>query len=78
MAFTTPTYEHVQDSLHDGYASVVLRVASGARVNVSRLLLYTDDCPQVGMFGRGSACRACLPGGFCPGGDRVWPLPGKP
>ena len=72
VTFITPTYDRVRDSLDDGYASIVLRMASGARVNVSKLLLYTDDCLQVGMFGRGSACRACSAGGFCPGKVTVW------
>ena len=28
------------------------------------------------MYGVGLTCRPCPEGGFCPGGNRVWPLPG--
>ena len=47
VAFTTPTYGDVQASLMDGYADVVLHLSTGTRSSLSKVLLYTEDCPQV-------------------------------
>jgi len=30
----------------------------------------------IGWYGHGLDCRPCPEGGYCPGGYRVWPLPG--
>lgn len=39
-------------------------------------VFFTDDCPEVGTFGRGSECVECPKGAVCPGGNRMWPMPG--
>ena len=35
-----------------------------------------DTDVSVGYYGRGLNCSTCPQGAFCPGGDRVWSLPG--
>lgn len=39
-------------------------------------MYYTNDCPFEGWYGRGLNCRPCPEGARCPGGYRIWPLPG--
>jgi hypothetical protein len=34
----------------------------------SQRLLFTDDCPTEGQFGKGLDCKPCPEGGRCPGG----------
>ena len=75
-SFLTPTHREVKGALVGGYANISLYMASGTAANVTRLLFLTEDCPTFGMAGRGESCRPCPPGGYCPGGDRIWPLPG--
>lgn len=29
-----------------------------------------------GYYGNGTDCKKCPHGAYCPGGNRVWPLPG--
>eukprot|EP00698_Gefionella_okellyi_P004951 TRINITY_DN1456_c0_g1_i3.p1 TRINITY_DN1456_c0_g1~~TRINITY_DN1456_c0_g1_i3.p1 ORF type:complete len:2371 (+),score=516.66 TRINITY_DN1456_c0_g1_i3:4402-11514(+) len=36
----------------------------------------SSDCPYEGLYGYGTDCQPCPDGGYCPGGYRVWPLPG--
>eukprot|EP01113_Clastostelium_recurvatum_P029061 TRINITY_DN3509_c0_g1_i6.p1 TRINITY_DN3509_c0_g1~~TRINITY_DN3509_c0_g1_i6.p1 ORF type:complete len:786 (+),score=89.53 TRINITY_DN3509_c0_g1_i6:1646-4003(+) len=52
-----------------GYLAGILQCAD---IDV---LYYTEDCPVVGMWGR-EVCLPCPVGGLCPGGFRVWALPG--
>eukprot|EP00698_Gefionella_okellyi_P003991 TRINITY_DN1369_c0_g1_i1.p1 TRINITY_DN1369_c0_g1~~TRINITY_DN1369_c0_g1_i1.p1 ORF type:complete len:4179 (+),score=776.41 TRINITY_DN1369_c0_g1_i1:1337-12538(+) len=40
------------------------------------VVFLTNDCPFEGLFGRGLDCHVCTVGGYCPGGYRIWPLPG--
>jgi len=48
-------------------------------MNFTKLVYYTSSlCLEEGQWtddGKGG-CRPCPTGGFCPGGGRVWPLPG--
>jgi len=37
---------------------------------------FSEVCPNEGSYGSGLDCRPCLPGGTCPGGPRLWALPG--
>jgi alpha-tubulin suppressor-like RCC1 family protein len=46
------------------------------RAGWAKIVFFTDDCPQPGSYGLGAACRPCPTGGWCPGGNRVWPLAG--
>eukprot|EP00163_Fabomonas_tropica_P022184 TRINITY_DN386_c0_g1_i3.p1 TRINITY_DN386_c0_g1~~TRINITY_DN386_c0_g1_i3.p1 ORF type:complete len:3197 (-),score=554.22 TRINITY_DN386_c0_g1_i3:84-9674(-) len=48
--------------------------AGGASVAVE--VFYTDDCPTEGVFGSGGDCKPCPVGAYCPGGNRIRPLPG--
>eukprot|EP00698_Gefionella_okellyi_P025424 TRINITY_DN9292_c0_g1_i1.p1 TRINITY_DN9292_c0_g1~~TRINITY_DN9292_c0_g1_i1.p1 ORF type:complete len:2104 (+),score=484.85 TRINITY_DN9292_c0_g1_i1:610-6921(+) len=61
-----------------GYANVtVINTDPMAPAAVlSRTLYFTNDCPTVGSFGIGSNCQTCPVGGYCPGGNRIWPLGG--
>ena len=60
----------------DGYYSMRVVNSGGSERTVDGFIYYSDDCPEEGFFGRGSNCKPCPKGGFCPGGDRVWALPG--
>ena len=53
-----------------------IRTAEGPAAELRLALLYSEDCPKAGWFGRGLDCRPCPKGGYCPGGDRIWPQPG--
>eukprot|EP00698_Gefionella_okellyi_P009326 TRINITY_DN2363_c0_g2_i1.p1 TRINITY_DN2363_c0_g2~~TRINITY_DN2363_c0_g2_i1.p1 ORF type:complete len:1499 (-),score=278.00 TRINITY_DN2363_c0_g2_i1:2715-6782(-) len=47
------------------------------RSNVNgRDLFQTDDCPAIGVWGRGTNCMSCPAEAYCPGGFRLWPRPG--
>jgi hypothetical protein len=60
-----------------GYKIVTLQnLNSSTYSERTGLIFYTDDCPEPGMFGRGTDCRECPVGGICPGGYRIRPLPG--
>ena len=52
-----------------------LRVTCGQTI-LNASLFVTDKCLYRGWFGSGASCRPCPVGGYCPGGDRIWPLPG--
>ena len=54
----------------------VVRGADGAWGDFADAVLYTDDCPFPGSFGRGLDCAPCPEGAECPGGYRLWPVPG--
>ncbi|KNC46761.1 uncharacterized protein AMSG_11755 [Thecamonas trahens ATCC 50062] len=70
MTVVTPSYTS------EGYRTInVTNLRSEASV-LERTMFFTDDCPQPGQFGRGTACRTCPTGAYCPGGFRMWPLPG--
>jgi hypothetical protein len=72
----TPPRESVVDDETNGYAGLALQTADGPGVEVAEAVLYTADCPERGWIGRGSNCRRCPAGGYCPGGNRIWPIPG--
>eukprot|EP00698_Gefionella_okellyi_P008903 TRINITY_DN2236_c0_g1_i2.p1 TRINITY_DN2236_c0_g1~~TRINITY_DN2236_c0_g1_i2.p1 ORF type:complete len:2997 (-),score=691.31 TRINITY_DN2236_c0_g1_i2:204-8054(-) len=57
------------------YYNVTLRNPDGGWL-VYDGLFYTEDCPYEGQFGSGLNCRPCPIGGICPGGQRVWAMPG--
>ena len=50
VTFTTPSHSAVQGLLVDGYADVVLQLTTGVRSTLSKLLFYTEDCPQVRLL----------------------------
>jgi hypothetical protein len=61
---------------YEGYASLTVMNPDGG-VGVERDIMYfSEDCPQVGLVGRGTSCRQCPSGAFCPGGNRIWPSAG--
>ena len=65
ISFLTPTAEEVRDSLGPaGYVPVRLRHPLGTVANLTQLVVYTEDCPRFGMFGRGLSCRTCPAGGY--------------
>eukprot|EP00698_Gefionella_okellyi_P011631 TRINITY_DN3077_c0_g1_i1.p1 TRINITY_DN3077_c0_g1~~TRINITY_DN3077_c0_g1_i1.p1 ORF type:complete len:2771 (+),score=647.15 TRINITY_DN3077_c0_g1_i1:106-8418(+) len=57
------------------YLNVTLRNPGGGWLTYSKMY-FTEDCPEEGQFGRGANCTACPTGAFCPGGYRLWALPG--
>jgi hypothetical protein len=60
----------------DGYANITVSTLDGPATMLSLNLYYTEDCPRRGWFGMGLSCMPCSKGGYCPGGRRIWPLPG--
>ena len=68
VSFITPTGEENERDA-DGYADVVVLRSDGVAARVSRLLYYTEDCPQFGTIGVGIACSKCPRGAFCPGSE---------
>ena len=75
ITFLVPpwTQEFTDD---DGYANITVSTIDGPATMLSLNLYYTEDCPRRGWFGTGLSCMPCLNGGYCPGGRRIWPLPG--
>jgi hypothetical protein len=61
-----------------GYAPITVTNLSpqGLAVTRTQLVFFTDDCPEEGQYGVGLDCTECPKGGYCPGGNRVWPLSG--
>eukprot|EP00698_Gefionella_okellyi_P000996 TRINITY_DN10875_c0_g1_i1.p1 TRINITY_DN10875_c0_g1~~TRINITY_DN10875_c0_g1_i1.p1 ORF type:complete len:2975 (+),score=482.22 TRINITY_DN10875_c0_g1_i1:924-8927(+) len=68
--FTTPPINVT------GYQNVSFMNPDGGSFLAVEVFFYTSDCPQIGQWGIGLECRPCPDGGYCPGGFRVWPLPG--
>ena len=62
VSFITPTEEQTRHALDGGYVPIVPQTTIGTTANVTKLLLYTADCPQWGMFGEGLSCTKCLSG----------------
>lgn len=61
----------------EGYVDVTaLNLLARTESTKARLVFYTDDCPEEGMYGRGTSCVPCPTGATCPGGFRLRPLPG--
>jgi hypothetical protein len=65
------------DMFHPGANSVSLSL-NGTVVGDNQCAVFvTDDCPFRGQYGVGTKdCKSCPPGGLCPGGNRVYPMPG--
>eukprot|EP00698_Gefionella_okellyi_P002166 TRINITY_DN119_c0_g1_i2.p1 TRINITY_DN119_c0_g1~~TRINITY_DN119_c0_g1_i2.p1 ORF type:complete len:1348 (-),score=270.44 TRINITY_DN119_c0_g1_i2:1737-5780(-) len=61
---------------HTGYVDVVIRNYDGGYAVMVDAAFYTRDCPFVGYVGYGETCRPCPMGAECPGGNRIWALPG--
>jgi len=61
---------------YTGYANVTVYNPDGGYGMGEDIIFFSIDCPQPGLIGRGTDCRACPYGGYCPGGNRIWPLPG--
>lgn len=59
-----------------GYHNITLMNPDGGYATFSDVLFVTDICPEVGWYGVGLECRRCPIGAYCPGGNRLWPLPG--
>ena len=74
MTFLRPSRADVD--VEAGYANVVVKTMRGTAASIDRMLFYTIDCPEPGWIGKGQSCKPCPTGGFCPGGNRLWPLPG--
>ncbi len=71
LVFTTPPGNMT------GYAQLrVVDEDGGGYLIADDVLFITDDCPEPGQFGRGTACKACPEHATCPGGFRLWPDPG--
>lgn len=67
--FTTPS----RIALGSGYVGYTfLNPDGGAYTNE---IFYTDGCPVKGEWGAVD-CNPCPEGAECPGGNRLWPLPG--
>ena len=61
VSFLTPTSDRV-DLDAAGYATISLRMPTGTMANVTKLLIYSEDCPRFGQFGKGLSCRMCSEG----------------
>ena len=68
LSFLTPFWPDLEQN--DSYVNVTVLSPVGSAAVLSEALYYTEDCPAVGMFGRGIACSKCARGGFCPGGRK--------
>eukprot|EP00698_Gefionella_okellyi_P009013 TRINITY_DN225_c0_g2_i5.p1 TRINITY_DN225_c0_g2~~TRINITY_DN225_c0_g2_i5.p1 ORF type:complete len:1943 (-),score=426.69 TRINITY_DN225_c0_g2_i5:3476-9304(-) len=71
MTFQTPRM-----NVSGTYQNVTVYNPDGGWQFIRDAVFYTEDCPHVGFFGRGIECTSCPTGGLCPGGYRIWPLPG--
>ncbi|KNC52830.1 uncharacterized protein AMSG_08972 [Thecamonas trahens ATCC 50062] len=60
----------------EGYLAITLTHPLTGTFTSYDDLFFTNDCPFEGQFGRGLECKSCPDGAFCPGGYRLWPLPG--
>eukprot|EP00698_Gefionella_okellyi_P010896 TRINITY_DN2859_c0_g1_i1.p1 TRINITY_DN2859_c0_g1~~TRINITY_DN2859_c0_g1_i1.p1 ORF type:complete len:2291 (+),score=488.31 TRINITY_DN2859_c0_g1_i1:743-6874(+) len=70
VAFTTDTINAT------GYQNLTFVNPDGGWTLFTKMVFYTDTCPNQGEYGNGLTCYPCPPGAFCPGGYRLWPLPG--
>eukprot|EP00698_Gefionella_okellyi_P014030 TRINITY_DN3876_c1_g2_i1.p1 TRINITY_DN3876_c1_g2~~TRINITY_DN3876_c1_g2_i1.p1 ORF type:complete len:1915 (+),score=364.46 TRINITY_DN3876_c1_g2_i1:42-5747(+) len=61
---------------YTGYCDVTIINPDGGWAVLVDGAFYTRDCPYVGFIGYGEECRRCPLGADCPGGNRIWPLPG--
>ena len=66
---TTPATTYV------GYYTITVINPCGLNATYTSLYL-TDDCPEAGEYALNNSCSSCPAHATCPGGDRVWPLPG--
>eukprot|EP00698_Gefionella_okellyi_P015322 TRINITY_DN4320_c0_g3_i1.p1 TRINITY_DN4320_c0_g3~~TRINITY_DN4320_c0_g3_i1.p1 ORF type:complete len:1843 (-),score=404.46 TRINITY_DN4320_c0_g3_i1:432-5939(-) len=60
----------------DSYQNISLWNPDGGWQLLIEPVFFTEDCPYEGLYGRGLQCQTCPEGGYCPGGYRMWPLPG--
>jgi hypothetical protein len=79
ISFLTPTVSvdaarEITDA--NGYATVTIKTSAGPVVNLTSALVLVESCADIGWVGSGDTCRRCPVGGYCPGGGRIWPLPG--
>jgi hypothetical protein len=79
LSFLTPTVSidtvrTIADA--DGYTTITITTRAGPAVNLTSALLLVESCTGIGWVGSGASCRRCPLGGYCPGGGRIWPLPG--
>eukprot|EP00698_Gefionella_okellyi_P010305 TRINITY_DN2665_c0_g3_i2.p1 TRINITY_DN2665_c0_g3~~TRINITY_DN2665_c0_g3_i2.p1 ORF type:complete len:3735 (+),score=895.51 TRINITY_DN2665_c0_g3_i2:675-11207(+) len=69
LAFSTPR------TTFSGYTNLTVLNPDGG-YTVFTDAFFTEDCPYPGQWGRGVDCKNCTVGAICPGGYRLWPLPG--
>ena len=79
ISFLTPTVSAaaaraVTDA--NGYATITIKTSAGPVVNLTSALILVEACADIGWVGDADTCRRCPVGGYCPGGGRIWPLPG--
>eukprot|EP00698_Gefionella_okellyi_P013240 TRINITY_DN3615_c0_g1_i5.p1 TRINITY_DN3615_c0_g1~~TRINITY_DN3615_c0_g1_i5.p1 ORF type:complete len:5028 (-),score=1048.37 TRINITY_DN3615_c0_g1_i5:200-15283(-) len=72
--YTRLTY--IAEYLTKGYHNVTLANPDGGFLEAVDAAFYSDDCPFEGFIGQGANCTTCPGGAHCPGGNRIWPLPG--
>jgi hypothetical protein len=70
LVFFTPVFATSQ------YVDISLVQCEKVESKLSHVLFVSDDCPVAGSFGKGTDCKPCPKGGVCPGGNRIYPLPG--
>jgi len=58
-----------------GYVNILVTNPSGLSITYSGLYI-TDECPETGEFYNQGNCSNCPTTAYCPGGDRLWPIPG--
>ena len=81
--------QYLSQEVSGVYLNVSVTNPDGGFENMYEPIFATNDCPEqgtlcilivinfvIGYYGRGLNCTTCPHGGFCPGGNRVWPLPG--
>ncbi|KAH3742736.1 calcium-binding protein [Pelomyxa schiedti] len=56
-----------------GYQNITVTNPDGGFGVLSPGILYTEDCPEPGFYGKGTDCHPCPRGAICPGGNRLWP-----
>jgi hypothetical protein len=79
ISFLTPTVSvaSARELMDDkGYTTITIMTSAGPVVNLTSALILVEACVEIGWVGNAETCRRCPIGGYCPGGSRIWPLPG--
>ena len=75
-AYSTALFNTPFGFNYTGYGNITVFNPDGGYGLAQDIVFFSEDCPQPGLIGRGVDCRQCPEGAYCPGGNRIWPLPG--